>query len=217
MHYFGSLVVECFQPPCTYQLSFLFPLSCISFPCSVHVSGRTCYRSIQTYYYSGSSLYGGCLVSQSSQHIEKHSSSLSCCVKSHHGIFQWIESSLVCHCCVCPFGCLDVCVVQTGALFFSLSGIGRDYSSIFEKSLQIVLEGMGWPVCLRGVPKNVISVPKLAEFLAYFLRVGLAWYIVGINCYAISAFLDPCHHHKAPNHPSISKLMNHFYYSGPLT
>ena len=41
--------------------------------------------------------------------------------------------------------------------------------------------------------------------------MGLAWHTIGIYCSAISAFLEPCWIHKAPNHPVISKLMHHFY------
>ena len=45
--------------------------------------------------------------------------------------------------------------------------------------------------------------------------MGLAWHTIGINCSAISAFLEPNCIHKASNHPVISKLMHHFYLQCP--
>ena len=40
----------------------------------------------------------------------------------------------------------------------------------------------------------------------------MAWYTIGIYYHsAISAFSEPHHHHKASNHPILSKLMHHFY------
>ena len=42
-------------------------------------------------------------------------------------------------------------------------------------------------------------------------------YITGSYHLAISAFLEPHHHHKASNHPTISKLICHFHLQHPPT
>ena len=68
----------------------------------------------------------------------------------------------------------------------------------------------GWCV-QEGVPNNAISAPKWTDFLEDLFRVGLAWCTVCIYHSAISAFLETHHHHKASNHPIISKWMHHFY------
>ena len=47
------------------------------------------------------------------------------------------------------------------------------------------------------MPNNVISAPKLADFLVHLFRVQLVWHMVGIYHSAISAFLKPYSHHKA--------------------
>ena len=54
------------------------------------------------------------------------------------------------------------------------------------------------------MPNNVISAPKLADFLVHLFGVGLAWHTGGIYHSAISAFLEPNHLHKASNHSVIS-------------
>ena len=51
--------------------------------------------------------------------------------------------------------------------------------------------------------------------MVHLFQVGLDWCTIGIYCSAISAFLEPQHHHKASNHPVISKLMHHFYLQCP--
>ena len=74
-------------------------------------------------------------------------------------------------------------------------------------------EEAGWHAH-EGVPNNAISVPKLANIV---LQVGLIWLTIGIYNSAISAYLEPHHHHKASNQPIMSRLMCHFYLQHPLT
>ena len=61
----------------------------------------------------------------------------------------------------------------------------------------------------------MISAPKLVDFLVHLFRVGLAWHIGGIYPSAISAFLEPHHHHKDSSHPNITKLMCTLYLQHP--
>ena len=75
-------------------------------------------------------------------------------------------------------------------------------------------EWVGW-CAQEGVPDNAISAPELTDFLVHLFRVSLTWSTIGIYHFAISAFLEPHHLHKAFNHPVISKLMHHFYLPYP--
>ena len=52
---------------------------------------------------------------------------------------------------------------------------------------------------------------KLTALLVHLFKVGVAWHTIGIYHSAISAVLEPQHHHKASNHPIISKVMHPFY------
>ena len=105
-----------------------------------------------------------------------------------------------------------MCVLETGVLFLNLSGSGRCDSSVYDKKLLAMLEGMGHLVCSRGCTNSTFSAPTLADYLVYLFRVGLAWHTIGIYHSAISAFGN--HHHKASNHNIISILIL-FYYSTP--
>ena len=69
-----------------------------------------------------------------------------------------------------------------------------------------------WASCcaFQGLLNNAMYAPKLAAFLDHIFSAGLGWCTFAIYHSAISAFLEP-HHHKASNHPIISKLMHHFY------
>ena len=64
------------------------------------------------------------------------------------------------------------------------------------------------------VPNSIISAPKVADFLHYLFRVGLAWHTSSINNNTFSAFVEQ-HHYSASNHPIISKLMHQFYLQHP--
>ena len=57
---------------------------------------------------------------------------------------------------------------------------------------------------------SAISAYKIADFQVHLFRVGLVWHANGIYHSAISAFLEPDHHHKASSYSIISKLMCHF-------
>ena len=91
--------------------------------CFVHISGRTCHRSIQTSYCSSSLLDGGYLSVYSSYDVGRHSLLLSYCIKSCHGWYNRLgaEGSAI---IAFNSGCSEICVVQTGVLFFSLLGSG---------------------------------------------------------------------------------------------
>ena len=85
----GSLRIECFSTTPghirhTLCVSYLH-LSC---PGPVPFSGKTCHRSIQTSYSSGTLLDGGSLASHSSNHVGRHSSSIAHCKRPYHGCFS---------------------------------------------------------------------------------------------------------------------------------
>ena len=94
--------------------------------------------------------------------------------------------------------------------------LGVTQASTSKGYKQCWKEWAGW--CgQKGVLNNTISVPKLAEFLVHLLMAGLAWHSVGAYCSPISVLfcLETCHHHKASNHPIISKLRYNFYLQHP--
>ena len=113
---------------------------CVSFFCigslsSFHVSGRTYHRSIQTSYSSGTLLYGGYLASFRSQHVGRHSLLVSYCTKSCHWCFSRLitpGSAIT----VSNPGCSQICVLQRGVFFLSLSGSVRADWSVCGKSYQ---------------------------------------------------------------------------------
>ena len=73
----GSLGVECFQMPLVISVELWVSSSCISFPGSVQFLAEHVHRLNQTFYSSGTLLYGGFLASYSSQHVGRHSSMVS--------------------------------------------------------------------------------------------------------------------------------------------
>ena len=75
----GGLGVDCLQPPLDISGKLCVSSSCIDSSSSVHVSGRTYQRSMQTFDSSGTMLDGGLMASHSSHHVGRHSS-----VVSHH-------------------------------------------------------------------------------------------------------------------------------------
>ena len=58
---------------------------------------------------------------------------------------------------ICRAHIAVMCVTQTGAHFFSLSGSGGGNLRVYVKGLPAVLEGMGKLVCSTGCTKNAIS------------------------------------------------------------
>ena len=84
----GTLWLNTFNPPCKYQVSYVFLSSCISSLSSIQVSNWVCHRSIQTSYSVVTLLDWGSLASQSSQLVGRHSLFTSYCKKSHHGSFS---------------------------------------------------------------------------------------------------------------------------------
>ena len=76
-----SLGVEHFQPSLVHSGEFYVSYSCM-------ISRRTCHRSIQTSYSSGTLLDGHFLASHSSQHVGRHFSLLSYHKKSCHGFWS---------------------------------------------------------------------------------------------------------------------------------
>ena len=63
----------------------------------------------------------------------------------------------------------------------------------------------------EGIPNNAISAPRLTEYLVHLLKVGLAFYAIGIN---ILLFFKE-HHclHKGANNPVISLLSISFLFT----
>ena len=74
-----SLVTECFQPCLGISDELCVSSSSFSSSGSIKVAGRMCCRSIQTSSSSGTLLDGNSLVSQNSQHVGRHLSSVSHC------------------------------------------------------------------------------------------------------------------------------------------
>ena len=74
----GGLGVECLQPSLAVSGELCISSSCISSSGSVHVSGRTCQRSTQTFDSGSTKLNGGSLGPHSSQHVGRHSSCHGC-------------------------------------------------------------------------------------------------------------------------------------------
>ena len=72
-------------------MSYVFPSS-INSSSVGHVSIRTCHKSIQTSYSSGTILDGGSLASHSSQHVGKCSLLVSCLKGSCHGCFGRLDA-----------------------------------------------------------------------------------------------------------------------------
>ena len=83
-----SFGVECIQPSMEVSNELCISSSCISSFSFVQVSTGTCHKQIQTSYSGGIMLYEGSLASHSSQHVGRHSSSVSYHKKSHHGCFS---------------------------------------------------------------------------------------------------------------------------------
>ena len=108
----------------------------------------------------------------------------------------------------------DVCCTDR-ILFLSLSGNGRGNLSMHVKGLLAMLEEWAGWCAQKGVPNNAISATKLADFMVHLFRIGLVWHTVGNYHSGISAFLEPHHLHKVSDHPTISKLMCHFYLQHP--
>ena len=113
---------------------------CVSFSCIgslsfVQVSGRICHRSIHTSHSSDTLLGGGFLAFCSSHHVGRHSSLLSYCTKCCQGSFSgWGFGGSA----IMAFnpGYLEMCGVQTGVLFLSLSGSGMGDLNIYDKGYQ---------------------------------------------------------------------------------
>ena len=96
-----ALGFESFQPSLNiYQVSYVFPPSSVSSPGLIQVPGRTCHRSIQILYSSDTLLDGGSLVSHISQHVGRHSSSMSHHKEPHQWMFQLAGCSRVYNCCL---------------------------------------------------------------------------------------------------------------------
>ena len=104
----------------------------------------------------------------------------------------------------------DISCEDKSFSFLNLPGISRDTSNIYNKSLLVMLERMGWFLSSNGYSNNSTSANRLSDFLFCFFMGGLAWCTTGIHC---SAFLELHHLHKALNHPVISKSLCHFLFA----
>ena len=95
--------------------------------------------------------------------------------KSHHG---YLAGPGVQRSAIAAFNPLAAqrSVVQTEVLFHSLLGSGRGDSRIYDKSYQQCQREWAGCSAQEGVANNAISAPKLADFLVYLFRVGLAWH-----------------------------------------
>ena len=137
----GGLGVECLHPSLDVSGSLCVSCSCIRSSSSVHVSGRTCQWSTQTFDSGGTILNRGSLASHSSQHVA--GIAWHCCI-----IKDLVIDVLVGHMVKgLPYLIFNplaaqMSVVLKGALFLSLSGSGGDNSSVYVEGLPAVLERM---------------------------------------------------------------------------
>ena len=104
-----------------------------------------------------------------------------------------------------------MCVAPTGFSSSVLLDTCRGTSSTCNKNLPSMLETKGQLVCSSWCTKQCIFASKVAEFFLHLFGVGLAWCTIHIYCSAISAFLEPLHHHKDVIHPNMCKVMCNFY------
>ena len=84
----GGLGVERLQPSLEFSGKLCVSSSGSGPSCSVHVSGRTCQQSTQTFTSGGTMLDGGSLASHHSQHAGRCSSAVSHHKRSCHGCFS---------------------------------------------------------------------------------------------------------------------------------
>ena len=183
-----GLGVDCLQPSLDVSGKLCFTSSCISSCSYFQIPDRTCQRSAQTVDSGGTMLDGGSLASHSSQHVGRHSLALSHHKKSCHGCFNR----------PCAQGSAISTFDHLAAQRYMLCRQGFSFSvcqtvvvatqvSMSKVYLQCWKEWAGW-CAQEGIPSNVISAPKLADFLVHLLRVGLAWHTIGIYYSAISLF-----------------------------
>ena len=94
--------------------------------------------------------------------------------------------------------------------------IGRGNSSLHNKIFRSSA-GKNWLVGrAKRLTKQCHFCLLISRFLVHQFRDRLAWHTIGIYHSAISAFLEPHHHHKALNNPIFCKLICHFYLQHPL-
>ena len=79
------LRVECFKSPLDISSELCVPSTSFSSPYSIQVIGRMCHSSVQASNSSSTFLHGDSLVSHISQHVGRHSLSVSHCKGPHHG------------------------------------------------------------------------------------------------------------------------------------
>ena len=163
LHYSGGLVVECLQPSLDISGRICVSSSCISSSSSVHVSGRTCQRSTQTFDSSGTILDGGSLDSNISQHIGRCSSVLSHHKRSHLGCFNrpCAQGSVI-----SAFNPLAVesCVLHRQEFSSSVcqAVVGAILGSMKKSTSNV---GRNWQVgVFESVPNNAMSFPKISWF-----------------------------------------------------
>ena len=210
----GVLGVECIQTIIEVLGYLCITTTCINSFSFLQVSSGTCHKSIQTSHSSGTMLDGGSLASHSSQDVGRCSSSVSHHNRSHQRCFDRLGAQGSAITAFNPFGA-QMCIAQTRVPFVSLSVCGGDDSSIYNKHLPVVLERSGMLVHLKGCTKQCHFFPSISLFLFHLFGLGLAWHTIGIYHSAVSALLELHHHHKASNHPIISKLMHKFYLQCP--
>ena len=139
---------------------------------------------------------------------------LSCHERSHHGCLSRLGAQ---RSGISAFNhlAIQICAVQKGFSSSVCQAVVAATRHLQQPSLPAVLERMDRMVCSRECTKQCHIGPYINCFLVGLSRVGLPWHTVGNYHSAISAFLEPYHHHKASNHPFISKLMHHFYLQHP--
>ena len=186
---------------------------CIGSHSSVHISGRTFHRSIQTACSRGTLLDGGYPALYTFQHVGRHSSLLSYCTKSCDGCFRRLgtQGSVI-----TAFNSeySEMCVVQAG----DLSSVSQPVAEQLECMTKVTSNARrNGPVGeLQRVYQMIPFLPlNYVNFWFTYFRV---WTALIHLVFIILPFqlLEPHHHHKASNHHIISRLMHHFYYSTPL-
>ena len=116
----GSLGIKCFQSSLDISGELYISFSCISSPGSVQVCGRVCHSSIHTTNSSGTILDGGSSAFHSSQHVRRHSSSVSYHKRSHQGCLSRVMAQGFARIAFNPLAAQRY-VVQTRVLLFCQS------------------------------------------------------------------------------------------------
>ena len=154
----GSLWLNTFNHLWKSQVSYFICYSCNKSCSVVKVSSETCNKSIQASYCGGAILDGGSLVFHNSQHAGRHSSMVSHHKSLHQRCFSRLGAQ------GCAIAAFNPLAAQRHVLHrqgFSPPSVRQwqGNSSIYNKGLPVVLEGIGRLLCSGGCMKQCCFFP----------------------------------------------------------